>query len=107
MIKVPKSFGAAIPEVKEFITKYGCTLSDKPPFVLVGQYNSKEIGLVMGILAAANNEFYAHILRKELRKNGTCDIEYSEFHPDKTTFSIEKHKAKLREKMAKAEKVIP
>jgi len=100
MRKTSKNFGSAIPEIRPFIERYGCRLSDNPPFVLLGQYNSKEIGLVMGVLAAANNEFHAHILRRELRKAGTVDIERTEYHPDSATFSISQYKEKYRQRMA-------
>jgi len=92
-------FGSAIPEVRNFITKYGCRLKDNPPYVLLGQYNSKAIGPVMGILAAADNEFHAYLLRREFRKNGHCTIERTEYHPGEPTFSIETYKRKMREKM--------
>jgi hypothetical protein len=92
-------FGSAIPEVRSFITKYGCRLRDNPPYVLLGQYNSKAIGPVMGILAAADNEFHAYLLRREFRKNGHCNIERTEYHSGKPTFSIETYKRKMREKM--------
>ena len=99
MKKPASNFGTAIPELRSFIAKYGCRLSDNPAFVILGQYNSKEIGPVMGVLAAANNEFHAHILRREVRKHGRCDIEHTEYYPGKATFSIETYKTKMREKM--------
>lgn len=106
MSRTPKNFGSAIPELRETIMRYGCRLSEKPQFVIVGQYNSREIGPIMGILAAANNEFHAHILRREFRKNGNCDIEITEYYPDpsKQTFSIEIYKEKFRENMERKQK---
>lgn len=99
MSRTKKNFGNAIPELREVIMRYGCRLSENPPFVLVGQYNSKEIGPIMGILAAANNEFHAFLLRREFRKNGNCDIEKTEYHSGKATFSIEMYKRKFLERM--------
>lgn len=104
MKKNSTKFGTAIPEVRKFILQYGCRLSDNPPYVLLGQYNSKAIGPVMGILAAADNEFHAHILRREFRKNGHCDIERTEYHSGDATFSIETYKRKMREKMEQRKK---
>jgi len=105
MEKQEPNFGQPIPELKNLLSKYGVALSASPAYVLVGQYNSKEIGTVMGILAAANNEFHAHLLRREIRKSGLCDIEQSEYHPSgNTTFSIEIYKRKMREKFEKLQK---
>ena len=100
----PPKFGHTIPEMKETIARYGCRLRDKPLFVLVGQYDSLVSGPIVGILAAASNEFHAHLLRKEFRKRGTCDIERSEFHPDGATFSIEIYRQKVREKIERYRK---
>lgn len=102
MTNIPKKFGTAIPEVRDFIIKFACRLSDKPQFVLIGQYNSKEIGPIMGLLAAADNQFSAYLLRREFRKNGICDIARTEHHPDGNgTFSVEKYKTQMRAKIEK------
>lgn len=95
-----KKFGSAIPELREFVEKYGANLKDNPPYVLLGKYQSKGIGLVMGVLAATTNEFHAHILRREIRKNGHCEIKTTEFFPGKSTFSIALYREKYKEKMA-------
>lgn len=98
-----QKFGDRIPETREAVQKYGCRLRDNPPFVLVGQYNSAELGHpMMGILAAAENEFHAHLLRREFRKAGFCDIKKTEHHPD-GDFSIEAYKEEVRQRMAKKE----
>lgn len=95
-------FHKAAPEIKPWVEKYGCQLSENPPFILLGHYTSKALGPVMGILAATNNEFHAHILRRELNKNGTVEIMRSEFHPD-PNFSIEEYRAKIRARIAQKE----
>lgn len=97
-------FGQRIPELTECILKYGCAISDNPPYVIVGQYKSEQVGLVAGIIAAAKNEFHAHILRREARKNGMCEIEETEFHPSGNgTFSVSEHKQRIRERLQKKE----
>jgi len=100
MSKILNKFGAGIPELKDKIRKYGCKLTDNPQFVLIGKYTSEEIGPVMGILAATNNEFHAHLLKREFSKKGDCSIEHTEFHPGKQTFSIAIYKQKMQERMA-------
>lgn len=100
MKRSSKKFGSAIPELREFVEKYGADLKDNPPYVLLGKYKSKDIGLVMGVLAAATNEFHAHILRREIRKGGHCEIKTTEYFPGKSTFSIKLYKEKYKEKMA-------
>lgn len=104
MENIPKKFGSAIPEVRDLIMKFACRLSDKPKFVLLGQYNSQELGPIMGLLAAADNQFNAYLLRREFRKNGICDIEHTEYHPDGGSFSIEKYKSQMRAKIDKKKK---
>jgi hypothetical protein len=93
----PSKIGTTIQELKGTVLRYGCSLTDNPPYVLVGQYNSKA-GPWIGILAAAPNEFYAYIIRREMQKSGKVKIERTEFHQD-TTFSIELYKEKIRLKM--------
>ena len=87
----------SIPELVELIDKFGITLGEQPHFVIVGKYKSKAIGSVMGIIAAANNEFHAHLLKREISKNGVVTIERSEYHPDGCTFSIQAYYKKIRE----------
>lgn len=101
MKKNSSNFGYFIPELQEVIVRYGCRLSDKPGYVLLGQFNSAKLGPTMGILAAANNEFHAHILRREIRKGGYCDIEKTEYHPGRSTFSIAGYMKKMRALEAK------
>jgi hypothetical protein len=103
MNKNNDNFGHTIPELRETIVRYGTKLSKKPPYILLGQYNSKEVGPTMGILAAADNEFHAHFLCKEIRKNGYCDIQRTEYFPDesKRQFSIKKYMIQMRERMEK------
>lgn len=98
-----RKFHKAAPEIKSLVAKYGCPFKAEPEFVLFGRYNSKAIGPVMGILAAAKNEFHAHILRRELNKNGNAEVMRTEFHTD-PNFSIQEYKAKrIQARMEKKE----
>ena len=96
------NFGSTIPELTGVIDKYGCKFSDKPGYVLVGQFNSKTRGPLMGILCVADNEFHAHLLRREINKCGDCDVERTEYH-SAPTFSIREYKQKVAEAKAKAQ----
>jgi hypothetical protein len=102
MEKQDKKFHKAAPEMKSWVEKYGCSLNDQPPFILLGQYNSKILGPVMGILAASSNEFHAHILRKEFNRNGNVKVMKSEFNQN-PNFSIEDYRSKVRARMAQKE----
>jgi hypothetical protein len=101
MTKRPTKFGTTVPELKEVIAKYGCGLGSDPPYVVVGEFNSKTKGPYAGILAAALNQFHAYLIWREVNKNGRADVKRSEFHP-KTNFSIARYKQQLREKMEAA-----
>jgi hypothetical protein len=87
-----------IQELKDTYKRCGCSLSKNPQYVLVGELYTKEYGLMMGILAAANNEFHARVIKKEIQKyRGKCNIEITEYHPTKkATFRIDIYKAILR-----------
>jgi len=99
MAKPIQKFGSTIPELKEVITKYGCGLGrGGPPYVVVGQYFSKASGPIGGILAAAQNEFHAHVIMREVNKNGSAVVHRTEHHPN-PTFSIAEFKTRIREKM--------
>jgi hypothetical protein len=89
-----------IPELNEVIQKYGSALGDKPKYVLVGNFFSKSIGPVMGIIAASHNEMHAHILKREINKNGEVTVEKSEYHPDGQTFSISDYYKKIQDMRA-------
>jgi hypothetical protein len=90
-------FGSSIPELNNIITRYGSTLG-KAPYVIVGNYYSKEIGPFGGILATAQNEFYANLLLREVLKNGTAVIHRTENHTN-PTFSVAGYKQYIKEKM--------
>ena len=45
--------------------KYGCGLGSDPPYVVVGEFKSKTKGPYGGILAAAQNQFYAYLIWRE------------------------------------------
>jgi len=102
MEKQDRKFHKVAPEIKPWVEKYGCSLNDEPPFVLLGHYNSKALGPVMGILAAANNEFHAHIIRRELNNNGNVEVMRTEFHKN-PNFSIKEYRAKIRARIEKKE----
>ncbi len=87
-----------IPELESVIRRYGTRLSAHPPYVLIGTYRSQVAGHVMGILAAASNEFHAHLLRRELNRNGHVSIECTEHHPTHHTFSIAAYRQKFRDR---------
>ncbi len=93
-----RKFSKAVPEMKIWVEKYGCSL-DKPPFIILGQYNSKTIGPVMGIMAGANNEFHAHILCREFNRNGRVEVMRTEFNSD-PNFSIQEYRAKMRARLS-------
>lgn len=103
MTKPGHNFGYFIPELRETIVQYGCKLSEKPPYVLLGQYNSKAKGPTLGILCAANNEFHAHLLRREICKSGYCEIQKTEYFPEpkESTFSIQDYMKQMRTRMEK------
>lgn len=101
MAKRERKFFKVAPEMKEWIERYGIVLADDPPYVLIGQYNSKKIGPVQGILAATDNEFHAHILKREFCKAGRVEIKTTEFHPDgDSDFSMKDYRARIRQRMA-------
>jgi hypothetical protein len=89
--------GTKIPELSPLIKKYGCGLGSRPKYVIVGEFYSEEGNFVArGILAASTNEFHAHILRREISKNGQADVYQTEFHPEGMTFSISAYRKALR-----------
>jgi hypothetical protein len=102
MTKPISKFGCSIPELKTVITKYGCGLgksvtADGPPYVVVGQFYS-DSGPIGGILAAAQDEFSAHAILREVNKKGTAKVYRSEFH-SAPNFSIASYKDQIRAKM--------
>jgi len=98
MKKRSTKWGSTIPELKDVIQKYGCGLGISPPYIVHGQYNSPTAGPIMGILAAAENQFHAYIIWREVMKNGKATVYRTEFHPNQN-FSIAIYKEKVREKM--------
>jgi len=83
--------------IGQIITTYGCKTSEKPKFALLGKCyfkkrrpdNTMKTVVQSGIITTANNEFHAHLLKRELNKYGSVDIKFTEHHssPD---FSLEK-----------------
>jgi hypothetical protein len=93
-----------VPEIREDLTKYSVSLDDNPPYVLIGVLNSPSIGKVIGILAFADNEFHAYLLRQKLNTIGLCNIELTEHHPapgKKKVFYLSKYLKKLAANRAK------
>jgi hypothetical protein len=78
-----------IPELKDLFKRLNCKkIEDKPYYIVIGTYKSKEIGPVAGIIAGTDVEFHARIINKEINKYGKCTIERTEYHPDGPTLSI-------------------
>jgi hypothetical protein len=93
-----------IPELRDDLRKYGVSLDDNPPYVLIGVLNSPSIGKVIGILAFAGNEFHAYLLRQKLSAIGLCNIEVTEYHPSpgkKKVFHLRQYLKKLAAKRSK------
>lgn len=98
--KKPK-YGSVIPEVRDTIEKYGCHLWAHPPYIIQGKYTSKSTGSYGGMLAAADNELHAHIIRTALertdaRGSACVFVERTEYHSSGATFSIDDYRKKLR-----------
>ena len=96
MTKRTVKFGSTIPELRATINRFGCGLADSPAYIVLGQYSSETAGPIGGILAAADNEFYAYAICREVNKNGQATVERTEYHP-RPTFSITIYKKKLQE----------
>lgn len=89
------------PELKELASKYGCKLDNKPQYVLVGNYYSPSLGdTVYGVIAAANNELHAHILKREIHKRGKVEIHRTEYHPSGAKFKLSTYLKKIKEIIA-------
>jgi hypothetical protein len=96
------NFGNKIPELRDMINKYGCSIAT-PQYVIIGQYHSSAMkGYVRGLIACADNEFYAHILRREIDKSGYSSVEATEYNKDhsKHSFEIELYKSRMRDLQA-------
>ena len=88
--------GQIIPELSRYIRRYGARLKEQPPYVVTGLYLSPSIGPIMGVLAAAHNEFFAYLLRREINKRGNGKVQRTEYHADRPTFSLELYIQKMR-----------
>jgi hypothetical protein len=93
----PTKLISKIPELNDVIGKYGCGLGSDPPYIVQGVYTSAS-GPVGGIIAGAQNQFYAYLICREVNKKGKATVERTEFHPH-TTFSIKLYKEKVLEKV--------
>lgn len=83
------------PDMLMYLRTYGTPIKNNPPYILFGIYVDKKAK--NGILYGASNEFYAHILRREINKKGFCTVERSEFHPN-PTFYISIYKLLIKKK---------
>jgi hypothetical protein len=88
------ALGDTIPELKDVISKYGCKISNSPPYVIFGKVQSgtNNIG---GVIAVASNQFYAYLIWREASKFGTVCVRRSEYHP-RPTISLKKYKEQLQ-----------
>jgi hypothetical protein len=85
-----------IPELKKLFNRLNVKkIEDKPYYIVIGTYKSKEIGPVAGIIAGSNIEFHARIINKEINKNGKSTLERTEYHPDGPTLSIKIYKEQM------------
>lgn len=81
--------------IKTCLLQYGCQPNTHPQYTIIGRYRNKT-SLQMGVLACATNEFYAHILKREINKFGECSVERTEYHPDGATFSLKLYAQELK-----------
>jgi hypothetical protein len=84
----------SIPELKEVLFKYGMPLKQQPPYVVVGEFKSKS-GPIYGVIGAANNQFHAYIIRREIEKNGKAKVFRSEYHPKGMDFCVADYKRRV------------
>jgi hypothetical protein len=94
-MRYPSNTKKIIMDIKTCLLQYGCQPNTHPHYTIIGRYRNKT-SLQMGILACANNEFYAHILKREINKFGECSIERTEYHPDGATFSLKLYAQELK-----------
>lgn len=92
--RTPK-FSSNIPELKPIIDRYGCGLKACPPYVIFGEFNSPSSGRFGGILAAAECQFHAYLLLREIRKSGNAKVLRTEYHPQ-PNFDIANYRATLK-----------
>jgi hypothetical protein len=52
---------------------------------------------MMGVVAAADNELFAYLLRREINRSGEASVERTEYHPAGPTFSLATYTAKMKE----------
>jgi hypothetical protein len=94
----PSKFRSAIPELAELLDRYGCTLKDRPAYVLIGTYDSKVVGYRRGIFGFTSVEFHAYLMQKEINKNGHVVVLRTEHHPEGGPFCLERYKERIRER---------
>lgn len=88
-----------IPELDSVIRRYGVRLNENPAYVVAGVYRSPSLGPVMGVLAAANNEFHAYLIRREINERGRASVERTEYCPSGVpTFSLAAYRKKMCER---------
>jgi len=75
------------PNIRSVVERYGVVGKTLQPYAIIGTIEVND-GYVSGILGFTSNEFYAHILKRELSKYGYVSLERTEAHSS-PTFNIE------------------
>ena len=75
---------------------------DGAPFAVVGTVRIPERGIVSGILAFADNEFFAHLLCRELgafavRSYGGVHVRRTEWSPEGAEFDVSQWRKMMRQ----------
>jgi hypothetical protein len=58
-----------VPELQDCLRRYGAVSPESAPYVVIGVVRTPA-GLVGGLLAFADNEIHAHVLKRELGRHG-------------------------------------
>jgi hypothetical protein len=69
-----------VPELKEVLSKYSCLATESPQCVISGDYRSAALGQLVIVTTFAQNDIYAHRIRKEIEKSGSCWVQRTEYH---------------------------
>ena len=81
-----------VPELKDVLSKFSCQVGESPQYAITGYYESATLATSVLFLVWAQNEFWAHLIAREVRKSGTCDLMRTEFHPSgDAQYSIATH----------------
>ncbi len=80
------------------LERYGAKITTNPPYVIAGRLfiGGKSF---TGLIGFASNEIFAHIIRRELNKEGnSVVVERTEYHPDGPTLNVEEWLAARKRK---------